>query len=140
VASGQQIYSTAIQGGVRNYNVEFSPDGQMVAFGDEQANIHLWKIGVSAIITLPHQHIDKVFRVAFSSDGKLLASVSAYGQLIIWDVVQRAMLLNLDYRELFGLSGQPAVLEDVEFSPDGRTVVTGGRDKLVRIWSLDNPN
>jgi WD40 repeat protein len=41
-------------------------------------------------------------------------------------------------REMLTLEGHNSKLYCVDFSPDGRRLVSGGRDRTIRIWSAAN--
>jgi WD40 repeat protein len=66
--------------------------------------------------------------LAFHPRSWLLASGSRDGGVGLWNVVQGIGHGRIE------ASHQP--VNTVCFSPDGRTMVTGGLDKLVRIWRL----
>lgn len=70
----------------------------------------------------------KVNCIAFSPDGRHLATVSEDGCLRIFDYL-REQLLNV-HRSYYG------GLITVTWSPDGRYILTGGQDDLVSIWSF----
>jgi WD40 repeat protein/tRNA A-37 threonylcarbamoyl transferase component Bud32 len=72
-------------------------------------------------------HEDGVLAVAFSPDGRRLASGSADGALKVWD--RRAL------RETHTLRGHTGAVAAVAFSPDGKTLASGGADGAVRIWN-----
>ncbi len=70
---------------------------------------------------------DSVFSPAFSSDGKLLAA--AGGSLIeIWDVQSG--------KRLHAFSGHKDVPRAVDFTPDGRQIVSGANDGSVKWWDV----
>jgi WD40 repeat protein len=66
--------------------------------------------------------------IAFSPDGKVLASVSYRGLLELWDPLTGALLYTVDL--------SPKVLDTVAFSPDGRFLATGSSDGTVRLWGI----
>jgi WD40 repeat protein len=73
-------------------------------------------------------HTDPVYGVAFSHDGKLLASASDDQTTKLWDVSKR--------KELASLSGSTDAVYAVPFSPDSKVVVAAGADHLLRIWDV----
>ncbi|KAI1827705.1 hypothetical protein F4861DRAFT_330954 [Xylaria intraflava] len=75
---------------------------------------------------LPYSH--RVFAVAFSRDGRILASGSEDKTIRLWDATTGRM-----QRVLKGHSG--SVL-NVVFSPDSRTIASGSMDQTVRLWNV----
>ena len=71
-------------------------------------------------------HADTVNAVAFSPDGKRIASGSTDKTIKIWN--------SLDALELSAISGHDAAVETVVFSPDGTRLASGGADGTLRLW------
>src|SRR5262249_45675229 len=67
-----------------------------------------------------------VFAVAYSADGKLLAS-GGYDQSVhIWDAASG--------REVRTLRGHASGVASLAFRPDGRRLASGGEDGVIKIW------
>src|SRR5207244_1338063 len=67
--------------------------------------------------------------VAFSGDGRRLASASIY-ETVVWDAGTGQDTLNLRGHNI----GQ---VRWVVFSPDGRRLASAGSDQTVRLWDTD---
>jgi WD40 repeat protein/Flp pilus assembly protein TadD len=69
-----------------------------------------------------------VFGLAFSPDGRLLASADTDGVMRLWDVATGRLV-----RECHGHEG---MLWTVAFHPDGKEVASAGADRKVIIWEV----
>jgi WD40 repeat protein len=104
-------------------SMAFSPDGTTIAAAGGNANdfnIHLWDVATGQLVGVLNGHIDIVWGLAFSPDGKLLASVSRDHQAIIYD------WRNGDFVKILDFPGEAV---SVSFSPDGQVLAVGGVDE-----------
>jgi WD40 repeat protein len=74
-------------------------------------------------------HASDVNSVAFSPDGKTLASGGGDYTVKLWDVETR--------QELAALTGHNYRVWSVAFSPDGKTLASGSGDNTVKLWVGD---
>lgn len=73
------------------------------------------------------EHRDAVRSVAFSADGKLLASGSDDSTLKVWDLKTQQPILNKQ------LTGE---ILSIAFSIDNRTLASSGTDRTIKLWNL----
>jgi dipeptidyl aminopeptidase/acylaminoacyl peptidase len=72
------------------------------------------------------RHRGEVYSVAFSSDGKTMASASADKTIRLWETATR--------KELRVLQGHGNAVYSVAFSPDGKSLASASADKTIRLW------
>ena len=74
-------------------------------------------------------HTAGIWSVAFSPDGKTLASGARDGEIKLWD--------TLTVRERVTLEGHSGPVAELAFSPDGKTLASGSEDRTIRLWQLE---
>ena len=66
--------------------------------------------------------------MAYSPDGKTLASGSGDKTIKLWDVATG--------KEQATLKGHTDWVTSVAFSPDGKTLASGSEDKTIKLWDV----
>lgn len=107
----------------------FSPDGGLVAGVPPGGNeAYLWEAEAGRQTAVMKGHAGLVLAVAFSRDGKLLATASRDGTARLWDVASGELYLTL--------SGHASAVTAVAFDHDTRQVATLSLDGTIGIWAL----
>lgn len=81
----------------------------------------------SVLMQLPG-HEQSVSSIAFSPNGKILASGSVDNTVRLWSVDSKS--------ELFVLNGHAGTVSSLAFSPDGRHLVSTSVDGSAKLWSV----
>ena len=114
------------KGGIND--ITCSSDGALLAVAS-QIGIWIYDIQTSETLALLTGHTGAVDRIAFSPDGRTLASGGNDNTLQLWDVSTQT--------EIGTLEGQTGVPDTIFFSPDGRTLASRDDDKALRLWDVD---
>jgi WD40 repeat protein len=139
-----------------NIPVEFltiRSDGKMLVAGGHDGRwgwIRLWSLPDGQVLHQPYGEEGLLTCLALSPDGKVLAAGSEDGsvQVVVlgqprleWQTLVRASAQgNLgklpDLWPVVTLTGHTASIELLAISPDGKVLVSGARNRDVRLWSL----
>ena len=109
-------------------SVAFSPDGSLLAGGDEFGQIHLVDPNTGKYIKRLEGHNGEVVAISFSADMRTFASGSKDGSIRIWDVASGENKQTLD-----GFFNE---LTSFDISTDGKTILMAGKDRNVCLWDI----
>ena len=111
------------------HNVAFSPDGNTIASGSDDATIYLWDVNTGTLKNTLTGHTAWVKHISFSPNGRMIASGGGDNTIRLWEV-NTGTLKNT-------LTGHTHPVESVAFSPDGNTIASGSRDTTIGLWDAD---
>ncbi len=108
-----------------SWAVAISSNGTYWAAGSRRGEVRVWREAGQMLHLAWQAHTGEVPALAFSPDGRTLASGSWDGIVKLWDLERGALLWT---------SSQTNSIQSLAFAPDGRTLASGGLDAVVRLW------
>lgn len=93
---------------------------------ETSGQVQLWDVATGREIGALKGHGRGVTKVAFSRDGKFIASAASDHTIRIWDVENR--------RELRTFTGHKANVESIDFTPDSRLLASASDDGSTFLW------
>jgi WD40 repeat protein len=114
-------------------HVEFSPDGKLLAASGgspgQYGELRLYNAADGKLLSARRVGTDTLFRGSFAPDSRSIALGSSSGEAVLIPVDPaapvKAIPLHSDW------------VFDVAFTPDGKRIVTGGRDKSSKVASVE---
>lgn len=107
-----------------------SPDCRLMALAAAPGEILVWDLSTGTRpMRLSSPGGGRVRSLAFSPDSRLLAGAFEFSTAVhVWDLGSGGSLTKLP--------GHGAFVIEAVFSPDGRILLSGDQDKIIKVWDL----
>lgn len=129
VQSGE-AFGAALTGHTdRIISLAFAPDGRLLASGSRDGTIRLWDANAGRLIRVIQPQVGEITSLAFHPNGTQIAAGGTDDTLALIDVASGQVI------------GQPMLAHEgwvtaLEFSPDGKTLISGDRTGRLITWSI----
>jgi WD40 repeat protein len=111
--------------------VAFNPIASEVKFASVSSDgqLMLWGLESQTPLNILAAHTQAVKALAFSPDGKLLATAGDDGLILIWDIDNRKLAQTL--------SAHRWTISALAFLKDGHTLISASWDGNIKFWQVD---
>lgn len=119
------------------FSIALSPNGQQIAsasgsifswLAGKDNSVRIWNLNSGIVEAVLEGHAGHVLGVAFSPDGRLLASCSNDKTIQLFQVDTGAKIRTI--------VGHAAQISSIAFSPDGQTLASCSNDNTVKLWEV----
>lgn len=104
-------------------------EGNSIVTGSSDNTLRLWNINSARSQSVMFGHTSRIWSVDSSRNGDILASASGDGTVKIWDAKAKSSCLTT-------LNGHDNDVYTVKFHPAAKHVVSGGYDKVIRLFDV----
>lgn len=116
-------------------SVAVSADDAEVAVGAKDNSIHIHSLSGDSLkeVAVLTNHRGSLTALAYSPDGKWLASADANRDVFVWDKASRALKIE-------GWVFHNAKVTSLAWNPNSKFIVTGSLDSHVYVWNVAEPS
>lgn len=124
--AGDDRHSAAVTG------VSFTADGKLAVSSSYDGTVKIWQVGEAGrevVLLKTWEFGAGVTGAAINQNGRMIAASGADGNIKLWD---------LDGKLLRSFKAHDGLAWMLSFSSDGQKLASGGNDKTIKVWSVED--
>jgi WD40 repeat protein len=139
VAEGKVKRTIGHKKGVRS--VAIAPDGHTLAAGTYDNSLQLYDLATGELKAIGSGHTAGINAAAFTADGKRLVTAGLDKTVKVWQTpaLLAAGAKSVEFKPYASLEEHTNRVFSVAVSKDGRTILSGGEDRIARVWDMPEP-
>ena len=107
----------------------FSPNGRSLLSASDDYTVRLWNLRDGSSKRIPAPGTSTSFCVAFRPVGRYIAGGdTTHCSIWIWDSRSQKLVAQWP--------AHPSAVWSIEFTPDGKGLISGGGDGIVKYWDV----
>ena len=110
--------------------VDIHPAGKMIAFADNKRRTQVFLMSAKIVVATLIGHTSQINAVAFSDDGKLIATGSNDGTIHLHSTAELNELPII-------MNNNHGFVWDIDFSSDGKYIVAATQNNILKLWPTD---